>query len=100
MTEQELVESVASEIHMLWQRRLKDFLGRCKKQPVKHDNGNLANIMFAAHDLVVTSTYLQEVDEMLETPYKHLSERDKKNIRSEVIYILPIIHQYAEENEA
>jgi hypothetical protein len=53
--------------------------------------------MFAEHDLIASAAYLHEVDEMLETPYEHLPEREKQQYREDVRHILSIIRKFAEE---
>lgn len=99
MTEQELVELLADKEHVSWARYMQYFLGKLQKRYVEH-TGNLANIRFAEHDLIIPAAYIEVLQKQIDTPYEQLSEREKQYDRDEVQHILPIIRQFAEEYNA
>ena len=97
MDKQELIEQLAASEHSSWARWMRYFLGKLQKRHIKHDSGNVANIMFNQHDLIIPAAYVKALQKQIDTPYEQLSEREKQYDRDEVEHILPIIEAYVSE---
>lgn len=96
MTEQELIEFLADKEHDSWSRYMSYFFSKLQKRYVEN-SGNVANIMFNEHDLIIPAAYVDALQKQIDTPYEMLSEKEKQSDRDEVYRILPIINRYIEE---
>lgn len=91
MTEQELVEQLASCEHSSWVRWMNYLFSKCKQVPFEGTNN--ANLL-AQRDLIIPAAYVEALQKQIDTPYAELSEQEKRYDRDEVAHILPIIEAY------
>jgi len=94
MDKKELIEQLSDKEHASWARWMSCFLGKLKPRYVKHESGNVANILFNGHDLIIPASYLHALQKQIDTPYEMLTEQEKQYNRDEVPHILPIIEAY------
>jgi hypothetical protein len=85
MTEEELIEQLASCEHESWSRWMSYLIGE-KCETVEGTDGH-------SH-LCIPNEPLGQWERQIQTPYAELTEREKQSDRDEVSHILPIINEY------
>lgn len=87
MSKQELVEQLADREHESWARWMQYLLSLCK--PADDGSGSLT----------MPADCAMRWQRQIDTPYADLSEQEKESDRAEVRRILPIIRQYAQNEQ-
>lgn len=85
MTEEELLEALASEMHASWSRWTKYLLSKCE---------------VGIRGLIIPHEYVADLRKQCNTAYKKLSEHEKISNRDEAYHVLPIVQRFAKENKA
>lgn len=80
MSEQELIEKLADAEHASWARWQSYLFSQC--------------LFSTEGDALIPHELVQRWKRQIDTPYKHLSEKEKQSDRDEVAHILPIIQGY------
>lgn len=82
MNEQELIELLADKEHAGWSHWMDYLFSKCEPLP----DGSL----------VIPYPLVERWQKQVDTPYAHLSEREKQSDRNQVAHILPFIRTFAQ----
>ena len=96
MDKQELIEQLADKEHASWARWMQYLFSKCKTAPFEGTNN--ANLL-AQRDLIIPADLVEHWQHQIDTPYEHLSEREKQSDRDEVAHIIPIIEEYLKRDD-
>lgn len=86
MSDSELIERLAAEVHTSWAHWMEWLFSQC-------EHGTIGN----PGELVIPAEYVAHLRRQMETSYADLSEREKASDRNEVKRLLPIIMEWHED---